>query len=217
MLIAAAAIDVVMLEEHGGRQDDVGQLRRVGHELLVHAGEEVLAAKSLDHQPLLGCDIGGVGVLDEQRRHRRAAVERRGIAGEDRADARLVEVADARIDEAAAFEQALVELEDARIGVEGATALISPGPGDGRDGKCCMHGDGAVALPGEAVAEAEEGPLRRAHQPGEGLDLVDGKAGDGGRPFRRPRAQMRLQPGRIVGVPLHIGAVGMTVAKQPHA
>ncbi len=43
----------------------------------------------------------------------------------------------------------------------------------------------AVALAGEAVAEAEEGLLRRADEPGEGLDLLDGKPGDGGRPFRR--------------------------------
>ena len=115
MLVAAAAIDVVMLEEHGGRQHDVGELGRVGHELLVHAGEQVVAQEALLHQPLLRRDIGRIGVLDQHRRHRRPADRARlGVAGQHRADARLVEMADARIAQRRAFELALVELEDVR-------------------------------------------------------------------------------------------------------
>ena len=129
VLVAAALVDVVMLEEHGGRQHDVGELGRVGHELLVHAGEQVVAQEALLHQPLLGRDIGRVGVLDQHRRHRRAAIERVRGAGQHLADARLVEIAD-RADRAARVPSSivLVELEDARIGMEGAAALILPAP-----------------------------------------------------------------------------------------
>ncbi len=97
MLVAAAAIDVVMLEEHGCRQDDIGELRRIGHELLVHAGEQVFAQEALLHQSLFRRDVGRIGVLDEHRSHRRPAVQRVRGARQDRADPRLVEMADARI------------------------------------------------------------------------------------------------------------------------
>ena len=46
ILVAAAAIDVVVLEEHGRRQHHVGHLRGLGHELLVHADEQVRRAQS---------------------------------------------------------------------------------------------------------------------------------------------------------------------------
>ena len=47
VLVAAALIDVVMLEEHGGRQHDVGHPRRLGHELLMDADEQIVAGKAL--------------------------------------------------------------------------------------------------------------------------------------------------------------------------
>ena len=49
VLMAAALIDVVMLEEGRGRQHEVREARRVGHELLVHAGEEIVAQETRAH------------------------------------------------------------------------------------------------------------------------------------------------------------------------
>ena len=46
VLVASGGIKVVMLEEHGRRQDDIGIARGVGHELLVNACEQVVARKS---------------------------------------------------------------------------------------------------------------------------------------------------------------------------
>ncbi len=46
VLVAAAPVDVVMLEEHRRRQHDVGHLGRVGHDLLVHGDEQVVAGKA---------------------------------------------------------------------------------------------------------------------------------------------------------------------------
>ena len=159
VLVAAAAIDVVMLEEHRRGQHDIGELGRVGHELLVHAGEEVVAQKALDHQPLLRRDVHRIGVLDQHRRHRRAAIERVRRVHQHRADPRMIEIADIRIAQPGAFEQALVELEDVGVGVERAATLILPAAGHGSDRQRRVHVDRAVALAGEAVAEAEVGSL----------------------------------------------------------
>ena len=93
-------VDVGMLEEHGGRQDDVGHPRRVGHELLVHADEQVVAREAAVHLAEVGGDAHRVGVLDQQRRDRRPVAEVAAVAGEDRADPGLVEQADGRVDAA---------------------------------------------------------------------------------------------------------------------
>ena len=126
----------------------------------------------------------------------------------------MIEIADLRVAQPRALDQAGVELQDAGIGVERAAALILPGAGDRGDGQRGVHVDRAVALARKAVAEAEKGLLRRADQMCEGLDLGDREAGDGAGPFRRPRLQMRFQPMRIVGVFFQIGPVGEAVAKQ---
>ena len=96
VLMAAAAIDVVVLEEHRRRQHDVGHLRRLGHELLVHADEQVVARKAALDLRLVGRDRHRIGVLDEQRVDRRPALQGLAVAGQNRADARLVEHADRR-------------------------------------------------------------------------------------------------------------------------
>ena len=44
--LAAALVDVVVLDEHGGGQYDVRYLGCVGHELLVHAHEQVVAREA---------------------------------------------------------------------------------------------------------------------------------------------------------------------------
>ena len=75
VLVAAALIDVVMLEEHGGGQHDVGEFRRLGHELLMHADEQIFARQALLHFGLVGRDRGRIGVLHDHRLDRRAAGE----------------------------------------------------------------------------------------------------------------------------------------------
>ena len=214
VLVAAALVDVVVLQEHRRRQHDVGEPGRIGHELLVDAGEQVVAKETLLHQPLLGRDIGGVCVLDQQRRHRRAAEQRILMPHQHRADARVVEIADRRITQAAALQRPGIELENAGIGVERTAALILPAAGDSRDRERRVHIDRTVSLARETVAKPEEGFLRGADQPREGFDLRNGKAGDGGRPFRRLFAQMRFQPFRVVRVSFQVGPIRQSVAEQ---
>ncbi len=64
VLVAAAAIDVIVLEEGGRRQHHVGHFRRFGHELLVHASEKILAGKAPLHLILVGRNRHWIGVLD---------------------------------------------------------------------------------------------------------------------------------------------------------
>ena len=76
VLVAAALIDVVVLHEHGRRQHQVGHPRGLGHELLVHADEQILAGKAALHHLLVGTHRNRIGVLDQHRGDRRTAAER---------------------------------------------------------------------------------------------------------------------------------------------
>ena len=158
-------------------------------------------ARSPLHEPLLRSDRGGIGVLDQHRLHRRAALQRhadrRSGSGRCATDRARGSIGSTDIE---ALDQALAPVVDRAVVVEGAAALVLPGAGDGGDAGGRMHVDRAVALARKAVAEPEEGALGRADKAGEGLDLVDRKAGDGRRPLRRAGLQMRFELGRGVGV-----------------
>ena len=214
ILMAAAGVDVVVLEEHRRRQHDIGMARGVGEELLVDAGEQVLARKAAPHLLLIGRDDHRVGVLDQHRLDRAAALQRLGLAGEDRADPRLIEPADARIARVEPLDQGLVELVDAAVGMQRAAALVRPGSRDGGNAHRGVHVRGAVALAREAVAEPEERALVAADQRRESFDVLDGEPRDRARPARIARAHMRLEPLRIVGMARHVVAVGPAVAEQ---
>ena len=77
-----------------------------------------------------------------------------------------------------------------------------------------MHGDRAVSLAREAVAEAKEAARRLTDQAGEALDRLDREAGDRRRPLRRAGGEMGLQLVGYVGVFRQIVAVGVAVAEE---
>ncbi len=76
MLVTPRSVEVVVLEEHGRRQNDVGVARGVGHELLVHADEQVFAGETAPHLFLMRGDRERIGVLDEHRLDRRPVLQR---------------------------------------------------------------------------------------------------------------------------------------------
>ena len=98
--------------------------------------------------------------------------------------------------------------------MEGAAALILPGACNCRDRRRRVHIDRTIALACEAIAEPEEGLLRRADQPGEFLDLCDRQPGDRGGPFRCPRLEMRLQPLGVVGIFFQIVPISQPLAEK---
>src|SRR5690606_18790300 len=114
----AAAVDVVMLQEHGCWKYDVCELRRVRHELLMDADKKIIAQKAALHQPLFRRDIGGIRVLDQHGGDRRTAMKGVRIARQHRADPGLVERTYRWIGKGRALDQRLVEAEDAGIGME---------------------------------------------------------------------------------------------------
>ena len=91
--VAATGVVIIVLEEHGGGQHDIGQFRRFGHELLVDHEEQVVAPQSLLHQGLVWRHAGRIGVLHNHGVHRRAPLQRLLVAGEDRANLGHVEQA----------------------------------------------------------------------------------------------------------------------------
>ena len=214
VLVAAAAVEVVMFEKHGGRQHDIGQFRRLRHELFVDAGEEIVAQETLLDQPLLGRDVHRIGVLDQHGGDRRPAIEFGRIVRQHAPDLGLVHAADRLVLVCRTLDQRLLDTEDAAIGVEGAAALILPRTGDARHGERCMHVGSAVARAGKAVSQSEECPFCPPDQRREGLDFLNGKTGDRRRPFGRPGFQMGLQTARIVSEFFEIGPVGIAVAES---
>ena len=119
--------------------------------------EQVLAGKALLHQSLLGSDGSGICVLDQHRLDGRAALQRDGVAGQDRArcgdwSSRRT----SRVDDVEAFDQALAPMVDRAVVVERAAALVLPGARDGGDAGRRVHVGRAVALARKAVAEPED-------------------------------------------------------------
>ena len=92
--VAAGLVDVVVLEEHRRGQHDVGHRGRLGHELLVHGDEQVLAQRS---RAARGCCRAppptGLVFWISMRVHRRAVAEIAAVAGQDGADAAHVQLA----------------------------------------------------------------------------------------------------------------------------
>ncbi len=214
VLVAAALIEVVVLDEHGRGQHDVGEFRRCGHEMLVHAHEQILARKARLHLALLRRDLHRVHVLDEQRRHGRPIPQVGAVAREHGADARHVERAHLGIERVEAFDEGLVPVEDGAVIVEGAATFVQPSPRDRRDAQRRVHVVRTVALAGEAVAQPEERARGGADEAGKAFDLGNGEAGDGARPLGRLVGQMRLEFLRHIGVAVHVVPVGEPLAEQ---
>ena len=65
--VAVGLVQVDLLELGRGRQDDVGVVGGVGHELLVDDGEEVVAQQPLDDAAGVGAGGDRVGGEDVER------------------------------------------------------------------------------------------------------------------------------------------------------
>ena len=146
--------DVEVLELRRRRQDDVGVRGGVGHELLAHDREQVVAAQAREHPLLIGRDRRRVRVPDDQRRDRR--VERR--IGERLADARHVERARrARRADAAARARASPSTPNMRRrDVREPAAAVPPGAGERRDAGDRAVGDRRAGVALRADAQADQ-------------------------------------------------------------
>ncbi len=111
------------------------------------------------HLVQIGAHHRRIGVLDQQRRDRRPAMQRIDIAGEDRPEPRLIEIADRFVFDVEPFDQGAIDRIDAGMAVERAAALVLPGAGDGGERGHRMHVHRAVARAREPVVTADEARL----------------------------------------------------------
>ncbi len=79
MLLTTATINIVMFKEGRSRQNDVGHLGRICHELLMHSDKKVFASKTFTHQTLLRRHIHRIGILDQHRGHWWTTIKRFAI------------------------------------------------------------------------------------------------------------------------------------------
>ena len=214
--VAEAVVQVVVLDEHGGGQQDVGEAGGRRHELLLHGEEQVLPAEPAQHLGRIRRHRRRVGVLHQHGLDRRPAAQRLGLAHQHRADARLVEDAHGGVEHVQAVQQRGVDAPEFLVvgEEEGAAALLGPRPGHGRQAGHGVHGGGAVARAREAEAGADEALLRAAVQAGERHDVVDRQPGDLGGPLRRARQDVRLGVGVEIGEPSEVGAVDQPLGQQ---
>ena len=85
--MAAAFVDVVMLEKRRGRQHDIGEGRGIGHELFVHTKEQVIPQQALAHLARFRRHHGGIGILHDHRGDGRPVADIARIVRQHRADA----------------------------------------------------------------------------------------------------------------------------------
>ena len=212
--MAAAHIDVVMLQEGRRRQHDVGVARGVGHELLVHGEEQVVALEALAYLDRFRRDRRRIDVLHDDGGDRRAVPKVARIAGQDRADARHVEQPHRAVLRIEPLDQGGVDAVDALVGMHRAAALVLPGAGDRRDAGGGVHVGGAVARAGEAVAEADVGALDAADHAGERGDLGGRDPRDRRRPFGAPAREVGFEFVRMVRIAGEVGAVGEVLGEE---
>ena len=210
----ASLVDVVMLDECRCRQHDVRDLRRLGHELFVHAHEEVLSREALVDQTELRCDHHRIRILDEHRGHRRPVAEGAPVTGEHRSDSRLIEHPDARVPHVEPFDERPVPVVDRAAVVERSAALVPPCARHRRDAEGRVHVDRPVALSGEPVAEPKEGPGGGADHSRERLDRLGRDPGDRGCPLGGPGREVGFELGRAVRVAREVLPVRVAVPKQ---
>ncbi len=180
----------------------------------MHAEEEVLAGQAPVHQVGLRAHRRRVRVLHEHRGHRRAAQQGRRVAGEDRAQTRLVQRADGLVDHVEPLDQRAVEGIERGLAVDRAATRVLPGPGDRGQAGHRVHVHRPVPGAAEAVVAADEALLRAPVEARELHDLPRVEAGDGGGPRGRAGGHVGGQLVRAVGVGAQVVPVGEALGEE---
>ena len=206
---AVGAVEIVGLEIVRGRQHDVGVARGVGHERVVHDGEQVLAHQTLLHLVDLGAGHDRIVGRHEQR------AEGRVLHVEELfAEAQVIDHARRRGPGGLAHRR-IVEVARGGRQQQRAAALDAVMAGHARQQRHGAQGLAAMGEAGHAFAEADQRGLGVAVQGRELLDVGDGEAGDLGRARRRElRQHLALDLVEAQRVNVDVVEVGETVAHQ---
>ena len=166
---------VLGLAGHGGGQDDVGILRRVGDEVLGDDGEQVLALQALDDLVGLGRLADGIGAEDEQALDRRIELH---LAVERLAEPQIVDDARAGLDPVGPRGLHPIDREVPQRQLQHAAADVAPRAGNRRNG---INGASGLRAAGRALdgdADADGGWLRGGELASELGDVGRLHAGD---------------------------------------
>ena len=136
--VPGGLVDVVVLEELGGRRTMSAILAvSVMNCSCTHTNRSS-RAKALVHLVELGRDAHRVGVLDQQRRDRRPGRRSLAVADQDRPDARLIEVADRRVEQIEPFDVGLVPVVQVALIVAPPPSCCQAPVTTGRQDAACM-------------------------------------------------------------------------------
>ncbi len=214
VVVPVGVVDVEVLRLHRRRQDDVGIQRGVGHPLLEHDREQILAREAGVHARVIGVAGGGVRVEDDERRDGRVVGLEQRLAEArhvDRARRRRAEVGRNRdAARADAAEMAARHAQEAAADVPEVT---------GQRGQCQdrahRRAGAAVALQPEPEPDRRRPRVREA--PPERDHALDRQAADPGRALDGPLGQARLELGPALGVALEpVAILGALVEHDAH-
>ena len=192
--VAPGRHHVEVLHLGGGGEHDVGEARRVGHQLLADHGEQVVTGEALAHEPAVGDRHGGVAVPHEQGMDadRRVGEGPTEVVHADGAG-RVGDVEDRVVD-------LLAEPAADRPGQ--TSAEVAPGAGEHRQAGEGAEEHRAVLVVLGPDERADEGRPRGAVGVGQLLDLAGVEAAGGSGPFRvstRPPARRARRSRRRSG------------------
>ena len=166
-----------------GRQHDVGVTRGIGHELLVHDGEQVLALQAFDNQILIGQGHHRIQVVDHEPGDGRCHA---GV-GQHPPELREVHAARRFRQGRRCENRAVVETLVEQIAGEmtDTAAEIPPRAGQGRQTGDCTKTETAVGVALHADHEAQRRRPRSGIESREFFDVGRGEACDVGDTLRR--------------------------------
>ena len=124
--VAIAVVDVPVFELGGGRQHIVGMVGGVGHEMLQHHGEQILARKTCHHFRRLGRHRHRVAVVDHHRFNQIGRVQ--GVANRAHVDQRRARVGV----QVGALQSHTVVQRMARSAQHHTTGTVPPSANEGR-------------------------------------------------------------------------------------
>ncbi len=135
IVMAVGEVEVGVLQERRGRQQNIGVVGGVGLELFEHHGEQVLAPHAFEHQVLIRRDRCRIRVVDHQRLHRRigsAAVS--ALPSSDMLTMRASRPSGERELQLRHFEAGAIQLKRLAGGKLQAAADFAPGSDQRRQG-----------------------------------------------------------------------------------
>ena len=189
--MAVREVHVPVFELRGGGQQIVGPVGRIGLEVLQHDGEQVLARQAAEHGIPVGRHVGGVGVVDHQRAHRRSADA--GVARVQRlAQANHVDGAHGRR-HVGTFERPAIEAEISTGRELDPASRTTPVSGHRRKAGDGSHRHATPGVSLQSVVYANERRLCAPELAAELADSIGAYSRDGSRPLRRPLAHALLE------------------------